>query len=307
MEVEHRFGGHWTDKKLEILAKYLMFFTTALGDQQFKLMYIDGFAGSGNRLIERIIAQEAPLFQIESQSERLNAPGSARIALETNPPFHSVVLIERHGKRFSELQKLCSQYPKVSVDLLKGDANEAIVNLCKKTEWRGAKTVGRGVRAVLFLDPYGMNLDFSTLRAIADTKAIDVWYLFPLSAICRQAARDGRKLAPYKRASITRILGTHDWETEFYPKTRHDDLFGHIPDPRRSADVTAIQAYVKLRLQGVFPAVADPVTLRMENGAPLFSLFFAMSNPDHKANGLALRGANHILRTGISSQVRPRK
>lgn len=303
MKAEHRYGGRWTDEKLDVLGKYLTFFTTALRKQDFQLLYIDGFAGSGNRLIERTIAAEAPLFGIESQSERIHAPGSARIALETDPPFHRIVLIERHGKRFAELQKLCSRHPGIAVDLRQGDANEAIVDLCRSTPWRGPMAPGRGVRAVLFLDPYGMNLTFSTLEAIAATKAIDVWYLFPLSGVYRQASRDGRKLTAYKRRSITRILGTDAWETAFYPQPKSDDLFGDTIGAYRSADVKAIEAYVKARLEIVFPTVRGPRTLSLDNGAPLFSLFFAMSNPDPKASGLALKGANHILKTGISSQV----
>ncbi|GJE18581.1 three-Cys-motif partner protein TcmP [Methylobacterium marchantiae] len=307
MTVEHRFGGRWTDRKLDILSQYLTFFTTALRAQNFQLLYIDGFAGSGNRLIERIIAQEEPLFGIENRSERVHAPGSARIALETNPPFNRIALIERHAKRFEELKKLCSHYPTVQVDLLQGDANEAIVELCRTIPWRGPNAPGRGIRAVLFLDPYGMNLAFSTLEAIAATKAIDVWYLFPISGVCRQASRDGGKLAPYKRAAITRILGTDEWENEFYNYPVTDDLFGHLTAKHRSADIKTIEGYIKKRLSLVFPIVRDPLTLKTDNGSPLYSLFFALSNSDPKAIGLALKGADHILRTGISSQVRPRK
>jgi three-Cys-motif partner protein len=35
-------------------------------------------------------------------------------------------------------------------------------------------------RAVLFLDPYGMQVEWRTIEAIAATKAIDLWLLFPL-------------------------------------------------------------------------------------------------------------------------------
>lgn len=307
MTSDHNFGGNWTDQKLDVLRSYLTFFTTALRNQNFQLLYIDGFAGSGGRTIERILARESPLFGIENQSERIDAPGSARIALETNPPFHRMVLNERHGKRFLALKKLCADHPGIEVDLLQGDANDAIIDLCRSTVWRGPGAPGRGIRAVLFLDPYGMNLRFSTLEAIAATQAIDVWYLFPLSGVYRQASKDGRKLTPYKRASITRILGTDKWEIEFYSKNKINDLFGDNSEHYRSADVEAIELYVKKRLMSVFPKVTDPLTLKMDNGAPLFSLFFAMSNPDPRALGLALKGANHILNVGISSQVRPRK
>ncbi len=33
---------------------------------------------------------------------------------------------------------------------------------------------------MVFLDPYGMQVEWSTIEALAATKAIDLWYLFPL-------------------------------------------------------------------------------------------------------------------------------
>lgn len=307
MADEHRFGGGWTDLKLDVLQRYLTFFTTALSRQRFELLYIDGFAGSGGRTVERMLARASPLFGTVDRAERVEVPGSARIALDARPPFHRVVLIERHGRRFAALKRLCSHFPDVAVELLQGEANDALVRLCRTTPWRTRNARYAGVRAALFLDPYGMNLEYATLQAIAETQAIDVWYLFPLSGLYRQASRAERKLTVQKRAAITRILGTDAWETEFYRPREQADLFGEPTDRHRTANVTAIEAYVKSRLQTVFPVVTDPLRLHMANGAPLFSLFFAMSNPDPRAVGLALKGAHHILRAGISSQVRPRK
>jgi len=46
MTSKNRFGGPWTLKKIEILKKYLNFYTTALRDH-FTLYYADAFAGTG--------------------------------------------------------------------------------------------------------------------------------------------------------------------------------------------------------------------------------------------------------------------
>jgi three-Cys-motif partner protein len=306
MASGHRFGGGWTDLKLGVLQDYLAFFTTALRKQKFELLYIDGFAGSGGRIVERVIARGSPLFGTLDESENIDVPGSARIALETKPPFHRIVLIERHNRRFAELKSLCSHYPDVEVLPLQGEANEAITNLCRSQRWRASSANYHGIRAVLFLDPYGMNVNYSTLGTIAETKAIDVWYLFPLSGVYRQAARSGHKLTTSKRAAITRILGTDEWESAFYSEPKSNDLFANVGASRRTADVSMIEVYVKSRLENIFPRVTKPLRLSMKNGAPLYSLFFAMSNSDPKAIGLALKGANHILKSGISSQTRPR-
>ena len=48
MNAEQKFGGEWTEKKLDAVEAYLKSFTTALKHQSFKLCYIDAFSGSGN-------------------------------------------------------------------------------------------------------------------------------------------------------------------------------------------------------------------------------------------------------------------
>ena len=54
--VEHRFGGHWTEIKLDMLHRYLRFYMTALKQKPFGKIYIDAFAGTGFRSVK-----EAPV------------------------------------------------------------------------------------------------------------------------------------------------------------------------------------------------------------------------------------------------------
>jgi three-Cys-motif partner protein len=70
---------------------------------------------------------------------------------------------------------------------------------------------------VLFLDPYGMEVDWQTLKAIARTKAIDVWYLFSLSGLYRQATVKLSDVDDSKRTALNRILGSSTWEDDLYP------------------------------------------------------------------------------------------
>ena len=48
MDAINRFGGHWTEKKLAVISKYLSAYTLALKNQPFKKAYIDAFAGCGS-------------------------------------------------------------------------------------------------------------------------------------------------------------------------------------------------------------------------------------------------------------------
>lgn len=54
----HRFGGNWTEQKLECVRKYLRAYTTIMSKQPFHYAYIDAFAGTGYRETE---SDEDPL------------------------------------------------------------------------------------------------------------------------------------------------------------------------------------------------------------------------------------------------------
>lgn len=60
----------------------------------------------------------------------------------------------------------------------RGDANEKLSKIINDIDWRFS-------RGLLFLDPYATQVDWATLERVAGTKSIDVWYLFPFSALNR--------------------------------------------------------------------------------------------------------------------------
>jgi three-Cys-motif partner protein len=152
---------------------------------------------------------------------------------------------------------------------------------------------------VIFLDPFGNHVEWATLSEIAATKSLDVWYLFPLAGVYRNAPIAIDSLSDQKRAAVTRVLGTDDWMDHFYKEQEGTgDLFDRPgPKPRvRSVNVQGIESFVYDRLRSVFPHVARPNTLIRQNNVPAFSLFFAISNPDQNAWGIASRIAKSLLK-----------
>ena len=275
--ANHNFGGIWTLLKLEVLQSYLSFFTTALKNQGFKLVYIDAFAGSGS-------------CTVTLSDEETTVDGSASIALETSPQFHELLFIEKDSERFEALSTLATSHPNRKITLRRGDANQILPEWMAWREWHDT-------RGVLFLDPYGMSTEWSLLKQISETKAIDLWYLFPLSAFFRQAAIDFRRIDESKAAALTKMVGTADWHSALYSTSPQAGLFDEEPSMQRHADTDAILDFVTKRLKTVFPHVEKPWVLRQDKnrGAPLFALYFAVSNPDPKAIGLAQKVAQHIL------------
>src|SRR5436190_46144 len=81
-----------------------------------------------------------------------------------------------------------------------------LVTLCKNVDW-----LRSGRRAVVFLDPFGMQVTWTTICAIAETKAIDLWLLFPLGvAVNRMLPKHGQ-ISPGWRQRLTLMFGEPDW------------------------------------------------------------------------------------------------
>jgi three-Cys-motif partner protein len=211
--------------------------------------------------------------------------------MEVVPPFDYLLLVESDPDRFAALRQLAAEFPS------HGDANEAVQNFCGEAPWRGSKDAPKGMRGVVFLNPYGLEIDWSTVAAIAITESLDLWYFFSLMGLYRQAANRAPAIDATKRAQPNRVLGTSEWEQAWYG-TRHGSTdLGQTEEAIRTADVDAIERYVKHRLESVFKgAVLDPLRFDNERPLPLASLFFAVSNPIQKAVAVASRIAKHILR-----------
>lgn len=294
--MEHRFGGAWTDEKLARVAKYLSAYTTIFRANEraryFTTVYIDAFAGTGTRLSSSGDDGSAPLFaDLEADPEaRQFKRGSAANALQTSPDFDRYVFIESDRRKLSELGALIDQHPdkRTRVQTIPGDANAALLSLVGQTDWRTH-------RAVAFLDPYGMAVEWSTIEALAGTKAIDLWLLFPLGqAVNRLLIR--REIPTGAVAdALTRCFGTDDWRTAFYQPSAQGDLFGGAPGVEKIASFDSIAAFFRERLATVFEAVA-PTSLPLFNSRniPLFLLCFAAAN--ERGAPTAIRIANDILR-----------
>jgi three-Cys-motif partner protein len=161
------FGGDWTEEKLRRVEKYLKACNVALKKQTFTREYIDAFAGTGYREVRQPDSPGQLLLpELVEEDCQDFADGSARIALKVEPPFHKFTFIEQNKNKFDELCKLKDRHPERKILPLRGDANEHIQAICRESwDYR---------RAVLFLDPFGMQVPWDTIKLIASTQAIDM-------------------------------------------------------------------------------------------------------------------------------------
>lgn len=286
----HFFGGDWTAEKLERVRKYLVAYAKIMNRQRFRYAYIDAFAGTGYRT--KVKSGETsdllfPDFDVESQ-EFLD--GSARIALKVEPRFDKYIFIEQDPKRFAGLEALKEEFPDLQDDiiLVPSDANVYLKDICLNRDWKTR-------RAVLFLDPYGMQVTWDTIEAIAHTRAIDLWILFPLGiGVNRMTPRDGIIDDAWRR-KLDKIFGATDWYEAFYQTKVTQGLFGEESSTEKIGDFDAISLYFVKRLRTIFSGVADnPRPLFNSRNNPLYLLCFASGNP--RGARTAIKIAQDILR-----------
>ena len=92
------------------------------------------------------------------------------------------------------------------------------------------------------------------------------------------------------------MFGTDDWFEEFFKPKEVRTLFDIETGFEKIANLDSIANYFNQRLKSVFAGVANnPLKLYNSKNNPLYLLCFAIGNPNLKAQGLALRFANHIL------------
>jgi three-Cys-motif partner protein len=296
--------GPWAREKLNALSEYLDFYTKVLKNQHWLrgTIYIDAFAGPGwakvrraprssYRQAEDFFDDVVPMGEVAEEADDF-LKGSPRVALDIGNPFSSYTFIERNPLRVAELNALVREYgPGRNVVVKEGDAStELLAILATRTDWRS-------YRGVVFVDPFGMHIPWSTLEALAETKVFEVIINFPLAmAIQRFLVRSGDIPANWA-ATLDEFFGSPDWREHAYGAK--DDLFGSSTSKLEDSGKRLLVWYLE-RLKEAFGHVSPAKLIRNTKGGPLYYLIWAGPHPK------GLDGAKHIL--GKGEEVRaPRK
>ncbi len=146
--------GQQSKDKHYFFRRYVDAFTTAMRDK-WELHYIDLFAGAG---IERL-----------RDSNELDW-GSPLIAAQAPSPFGLLHLCEKDGGKFAALKARVERFRPDS-QLIHGDANENVHEIV-------ARIPTKRTLSLAFLDPYGLHLDYETLKSLSAIRA-DLIIFFP--------------------------------------------------------------------------------------------------------------------------------
>lgn len=284
--AQRPFAGGGTVKKLNTLSDYLSFYTRALSGK-FLLSYLDAFAGTG--VIP--LANQLPLLSEVAETASV-IEGSAIRALRLEKPFDKYVFVDARAKNVAALNELMTQFPELHdrVVIQRGDANASVVEFCRQLTPKD--------RAVVFLDPFGNQVRWTTIEVIAATSNVDLWYLFPAGlGVTRQVTNDGRILADAED-SLDRLFGNSEWRQAVLEEHSRADLFGEIDGGNRKiANADSVTRHMISQMRTVFRGGVLERWLPLgKRGRHEYSLLFAWSNPSEKAAALARRVATDIMR-----------
>ena len=272
-EKRQEFGSVWTENKLDAVEDYLKAYVSIMKNQDWaRLLYIDAFAGSGDITLKggRIV------------------DGSAIRALKY--PFERYYFFDSSMSYLESLRtRVESEYPgKAGKARYVNQDSNILLETIDSVEWKK-----EGWRGVIFLDPFAMQLNWSSLEHIAKTEIFDVWYWFPLKALNRMLVKTG-KIGESWQKKITVVLGTDEWKEQIYRDSPQQSIFDESDKVKLT--IEELRAYIISRLQTIFPTVSKKaVIFRNSMNAPMFLLCFMGSNPSKAAQKASLSVADHLL------------
>lgn len=222
-------GGKWTQEKLDAFEKYVNAYLTIMNKHRdknnWKLIYFDGFAGSGSR---GDIKSEASTLLTELfdktylKQEELDVYKSAaeRVLNIKQRGFDYYYFIDKDEKSSQNLKELLSPFKdNKKLEFRNSDANEQLKELSK------ALHKNPNLASLVLLDPFGMQVNWDSIETLKETRT-DLWILIPTGVIVNRLLDRKGELTHIDK--LTSFFGKDEdfLRKYFYSKRQEITLFG---------------------------------------------------------------------------------
>ena len=285
--------GPWARQKLDALESYLAAYHKVMKNQKFKLIYIDTFAGTGwsrIRAPEQGVASLSPLLDSEQEAAQEEfIEGSPLRALRTGRGFDQYYFFDADERRANLLRDLKEKYDEKEVHVSVEDANRGVRKLARRFH------VSPNARGVAFLDPYGPHLEWTTVKALAETGKVDAIINFPLAMAINRLVTKSPDIPQNWKNLLDKCFGTSDWYDLAYEHTY--GLFENNLLQKSDETAKRLLDFYHGRLKEAFGHSVAPSLVRNTKGGPLYYLIWASSH----GRGAAI--ADHIMKLG--DRVKP--
>lgn len=278
-EPSSGWGGDWTKKKIEILVEYAKAYLIIMHKHPYwKLLYFDGFAGSGMIVKDDKIDLDITI-------------GAACRIVEIDEPrpfdFYYFVEKDKHNAKLL-VQNTKEAFPDKNITIKIEDCNVKLKDLANYLQTIN----GKKTRVLAYLDPYGMQLEWASIIDLANA-GIDMWVLAPTGMGVNRLLKKNGDISDIWIERLKKFLGLSEEEIRdyFYKEKIDYTLFGeqkHISKEENAIE-KAGKLY-KIRLETVFKFVSDPFILKGTKGNIMYHMFLASNNL------VAVKIANDIIR-----------
>jgi three-Cys-motif partner protein len=276
----NQFGGNWTYQKIKIVEEYAKAYLQIMKNfPYYKLMYFDGFAGSGG-------------ITIGDKMDENSIDGAAKVILEiVEPkPFDTYYFVELGAKKAALLKESLDKIKTSGVFVVSDDCNKKMIDMANYLRGRN----GKSYKVLAFIDPCGMNVDWSSIEYLKGL-GIDMWILVPTGlGANRLLMKDGNNIPESWFIKLEKFFGINK---ELILQCTHTevietDLFGDTKRKlvKNDKGIKEVQRLYSQRLKSVFKYVSNPYVMRNSQNSTMFHLFLASNN------STAVNIANDIVR-----------
>ncbi len=282
----NQFGGDWTKIKIEILVEYAGAYLNIMNvyakQYGWKLLYFDGFAGSGQ--IVKVFDNKK-----SGESNVSITIGAARriVEIEHPRPFDEYYFVEKDSKNFIELEANTKKaFPKKKIFAVQEDCNKKMIDLSNYL--RNPKN--KNYRTLAYVDPCGMQVEWRSIEALRGLP-MDMWVLVPTGLGVNRLLKNNGHISDawLERLEIFLGLERDKIENHFYKKTA--TLFEDITVVKKEVDAIKKSALLyRSRLKEVFDYVSNPYELKNSANSIMYHLFLTSNNKN------AMKIANDIVK-----------
>lgn len=182
--------GIWAKEKYNLVGQYSHVFTKSMRNKLDNLVYIDLFSGCGYAKIR--------------ETGKI-VKNSALISMSIPFPFTKYILCEKDEVRYNAIrQRIEREHNNLDVSFFNGDSNLIIDDIIKSIP-RPSK--GNTVLCFCFIDPFSLNLNFSTIKKLSKYK-VDFLILLALGM---DARRNYKLYLKHDNNSVDLFLDNKNW------------------------------------------------------------------------------------------------